>query len=285
MARGGIHGTTHNLNNNMKGGKGVKKSSRRTIVYLVMVLSCVFLWSATASALDIVLEPAKAQREVGGTVRVHIYANNAVSLISMGVKVSFNPSVLQVVSASKYEDVNKGWIMDADGDPATTGDQYKTPLVEIDNTAGAVTMIGGHLKGKSTVGLSGKVLLGWIVFKANAIGATNLHVDLGKYHPNHPVNKFDNFVRLNGTVDEPALPANLGAVCVVDSACVGDANNNGVVDMGDFALLRAAMGKTFPDPAYSPLLDLNGNGSVDMGDFAILRSHMGVKCKECAPAP
>ena len=37
-----------------------------------------FLFIGTASALEIKLEPAKAQRDLGGKVRVHIYADSAV---------------------------------------------------------------------------------------------------------------------------------------------------------------------------------------------------------------
>jgi hypothetical protein len=68
---------------------------------MVFLLAPIFVFAGIADALDIVLEPANVQREVGGKVRVHIYAANAIDLISMGVKVSFDPSVLQVQNASK----------------------------------------------------------------------------------------------------------------------------------------------------------------------------------------
>ena len=42
--------------------------------FIVTLLSLVFLISSTAFALEIVLDPANAQREIGGKVRVHIYA-------------------------------------------------------------------------------------------------------------------------------------------------------------------------------------------------------------------
>lgn len=250
-----------------------------------MVTSCVFLgWFSVASAIDIVLEPANVQRAVGEKVRVHIYADGATDLLSMGVKVSFNKDVVQVVSASKNEqDADTGWVMDADGDPGTTDDQYRTPEPEIDNANGTVVMIGGNLNGTSTTGHSGKVLLGWIVFEAIAAGNSDLSVDLGRYHPNHPTDKFNNFVRVGGVVDEPTnIPGDLGGICVPASgACSGDANGNGSVDMGDFAKVRAAMGKAFPDVGYDVTADINGNGSVDMGDFAVVRSQMGSTCPSC----
>lgn len=261
----------------------MKKILRVFIGCLVFVFTGFFVLSGVASALSVVLEPANAQREVGGKVRVHIYAEDAIDLLSMGVKVSFNQNVLQAQSASKYEvDADTGWVMDADGDPATTGDQYRTPAVEIDNTNGSVIMIGGNLNGDATTGHSGKVLLGWIVFEAIANGNSNLNVDLGKYNPNHPTDTFDNFVGVVGAVDEPInVPGDLGIICVMSDACTADCNGNGSVDMGDFAQVRGSMGSSFPDAGYDVFADVNANGSIDMGDFAIIREEMGSSCPSC----
>ncbi len=247
---------------------------------MFMAMFFVLVMAMPAWALEIALEPDNAQREIGGKVRVHIYADPAEELVSMGVKVSFDEVVLQVDSAFKYEvDADTGWVMDADdGDPAH---QYRTPAVEIDNANGTVTMVGGNIKGASTTGLSGKVLLGWIVFEAIANGNSNLNVDLGRYNPN-PGETYNNFVKFGGTVDEPTnVPGDLGIICVKEGAHPGDINGNGYVDPGDYAIMRSVMGKGFPDPDYNVLADINGNGYVDPGDYAILRSHMGQACLPC----
>lgn len=253
------------------------KGSRKSFITLIGVILCgFFLFLTNVNALEIVLEPDNAQREIGGKVRVHVYANGASDLISMGITVSFDASVLQVVSASKYEDVDYGWLLDADGDPATTDDQYNDPPVEVDNTSGTVTMIGGHMAGPSTGGLTGKVLLGWIVFDAVGNDNSNLTVDLANPAP------FDNFVALGGMVDEPTnVPSALGIICVKAGAHPGDINGNGWVEPGDYAVLRSHMMTGFPDPNYNVLADLNGNGWVEPGDYAILRSHMMSACLPC----
>jgi hypothetical protein len=173
--------------------------------------------------------------------------------------------------------------MDADGSGATSGDQYTTPNPEINNTNGTVTMIGGRLTGNSTTGLSGKVLLGYVVFNAIANGNTNLALSVAK----PPL--FDNFVGLGGPpppVYDNAIapvnaPVNKGIVCVAAGALAGDINKNGAVDSGDFAMLRSAMGKSYPDPNYNVLADFNANGSIDSGDFAILRANMGKTLLSC----
>lgn len=253
------------------------KTLRFVRILTVLVFGVVFLVLASgAYALTLKLEPAKTQREVNGKVRVHIYAEGAVSLISMGVTVTFNPAVLQMASASKYEqNADTGWVMDADGNAATTGDQYRTPAVEIDNTNGVVRMIGGNLNGTNTTGFSGKVLLGWIVFNAVGNGSSNLTVALGREAP------FSNFVRLDKTVDEPTNFGNLGIICVMPGAHPGDVNGNNYVEPGDYALMRAAMNKGFPNPAYNVSADLNANAYVEPGDYAILRAHMNKACLPC----
>ena len=220
------------------------KRSNLSIFTSGLVALCIVFFSlaGAANALDIVLEPSSMQREIDDQVRVQIYADPAVDLISMGVKVSWTPpNSLEVVSASKYEDIstNNGWIMDADGDPATTGDQYTSPAVDVDHVNGSVTMIGGRLMGSGTAGLSGKVLLGWIVFKAKINGTHLLNVELAKYHPNDPAETFDNFVSLTAGVEEPTnVPGDLAAICVVDDACLADLNSDGSVDFFDVQLLR-----------------------------------------------
>ncbi len=228
---------------------------------------------ATGS-MTIVLEPANAQREVGGKVRVHIYADNADTLISMGVQVSFDPAILQVVDAKKYEVFEDGWVMDADGSDATTDDQYTTPAVEIDNINGTVTMIGGRLIGSSTEGLSGKVLLGLVVFEAIANGTSNLNVDLGKYHPNDPADTFDNFVTVGGTVDEPTnVPGDLGVICVVSElACEGDVNGDGVVNPLDAFIFKNAFPSAFGESNYNSICDLNGDGAINPLDAFIFKT-------------
>jgi len=248
-------------------------------------LVAIFICAGFSYALDISIEPANAQREVGGNVRVNIYANDAVNLISYGIKLTFNPAVLQATSAQKYFNPSTldGWLMDADGSSATTNDQYTTPAPVIDNDNGTVTMIGGRLIGTTTTGLSGEILLGYIVFNAVANGNSNLAVSVAK-----PPD-FDNFVGLpannpvvyDADIAPVETPENKGIICVVIGARPGDINSNGAVDPADFALLRAAMGKSYPDPAYDVNADLNGNGAVDPADFAILRVNMGKTILAC----
>ena len=255
------------------------KKGKRFLSWLSTILVVVLLASTAAHALTLSVEPNKVQRAVPGKARVLIYANNATALISMGIKVTFNPAILQVDPAltGKYVDFNNGWMMDGDGNPATTNDQYTTPVIEIDNVNGSVTMIGGRLTGPSTTALSGKVLIGWITFTAKGNGTAALKVDLAKYHPSHPSQTFDNFVNLNGTVDEPTnKDTDLGWIYVGADACEANFDGNQSINFTDLAKIRTEFGRTdCNQPGKLCYGDINGDGAVNFTDLAITRSEFG----------
>jgi hypothetical protein len=119
----------------------------------------IFLLAGVVQALEIELRPDRAQRKINQKVRLQIWATGADALISMGVKITYDPSVLQVEDAAKCENFDTGWMMDADGESNTDNDRYTLSDVEFDSP-GTVITIGGRLKGEVTQGLFGDVLLG-----------------------------------------------------------------------------------------------------------------------------
>jgi hypothetical protein len=263
------------------------KNRSRHLVWMVFIFLLVVTGSMVTPSygLEILLEPATVQRAVGGKARVRVYATSAEDLISMGVKVSFNPGVVQVQSAVKYEDFDNGWVMDADGNASTTNDQYKLPLVEIDNSGGRVAMMGGRLIGEDTTGLDGKVLLGIVDFVAVGNGSSNLNVDLFAYHPNHPTQRFANFVKLDGTVTEPVnVPANLGFVYVGNDACECNLNFDTACNILDYQLFIQSWGKTTcHEPTTFCACDLNNDGSCNILDYQVFIQHWG--SSTCTVAP
>ena len=56
---------------------------------------------------------------------------------------------------------------------------------------------------------------------------------------------------------------------------VGDANNDNVVDISDFSILRATFGRSCGDAGFDPRADFNGDCTVDVSDFSLLRSNFG----------
>jgi hypothetical protein len=257
-------------------------------------LCCFFCFASIASTLTVSLEPANAQIAPGNKVKVNIFAKSAEYLISMGVKVSFDPAFLSVASASKYEDVANGWLLDGAGDPATTDDQFNLPLIE--TTSDSVTMIGAH--GPGVPGLDGKVLLGWIVFTAqSATGFTDIGVTRARFHPSHPSRTFDNFVSFDGSttsVVEPTnLPDNPGAdpavfatIYVGSDACEGDINHDGEVNVFDLVLLKLNFYTHCNNlvPGELCVGDLNGDDEVNVFDLVLLKLDF-YRSSESNPCP
>ena len=251
-----------------------------------MLCVVILLAVSNAYALTVELEPANPQIPENCQVSVDIYANGAVDLISMGVRVIFEPTALEVVDAVKGDE----FVMDADGDLGTLGDQYRTPDPEIDNINGMVTLIGGRLIGTTTEGLDGRVLLGTITFKGLVNSNSDLTVDLGRYHPNHPTDTFDNFVNLTpsgGAVDEPTN-LNVGSYpssgAVLGSICVkfpGDATGDGVVNILDKVAVRNAFGQSGPDGWIDA--DVNCDGVVNILDKVTVRNAFGQSGIDCTP--
>jgi hypothetical protein len=81
----------------------------------------------------------------------------------------------------------------------------------------------------------------------------------------------DNF---DGQGDNCTLAANTNQRDTNDDGygnlCDADFNGNGIVDPGDFSLLKSCFGRT-----DCPDQDLNGNGIVDPFDFSTLKANFG----------
>jgi len=201
-------------------------------------------------------------------VRMHIEMTGATELLSMGVKVTFPTDKLQVESASKNTEVWR--FEELEPDPLAYA-----PEIVIDNANGTVTMIGGRLK----PGVSGDVLLGWIVFNCSDTntGAASVTVSLANPSP------YDNFVREDGTVDDGSISFNGATICIVAAdACEGDFNGDGAVTMPDSLVFRSAFPSVFGDPNYNPACDFNGDGAVTMPDSLVFRTDFPrTDCPSC----
>ena len=56
---------------------------------------------------------------------------------------------------------------------------------------------------------------------------------------------------------------------------MGDVNNDDVVDLLDFSVLRTTFGRCAGDTGYDGRADLNGDGCIDLLDFSLLRTSFG----------
>jgi hypothetical protein len=88
----------------------------------------------------------------------------------------------------------------------------------------------------------------------------------------------------NWRVKGPQFLANTGTVVLTGSGVAnvemgvmhtGDANNDNVVDITDFSILRGTFGKSCGDTGYDSRADFSGDCTVDITDFSLLRSNFG----------
>jgi len=249
----------------------VKKIGIFFIGMLLVIALVVPVWSQEVS-----LNPSYAQRNLDGKVRMHINMTGATNLLSTGVKVTFPTDKLQVESTIKNTDVWKF-------EPLEPDPEAYLPEVKIDNTNGVVKIIGGRLSG-----VSGDVLLGWIVFQCSDTntGEASVTVELANPSP------YDNFVgeKPAPEQDPPVYDSQMAftgaTICIVsENACEGDFDGNGGVDGIDFNQFRAASGSSFPgSPNYDPAADFEANGGVDGVDFNKFREDSGRSdCPGCSP--
>ena len=224
-------------------------------VGMLLVISLVVpVWSQEVS-----LNPFYAQRNLDGKVRMHINMTGATNLLSTGFKVIFPVDKLQVESAIKNTDVWKF-------EPLEPDSKAYLPEVEVDNINGVVKMIGGRL-----TGVSGDVLLGWIVFQCSDTntGEASVTVELANPPP------YDNFVGEKPAPEQNA-PVYDGDIIftgadisiVAFGALEGDFNNNGIIDTLDVRSFKSAQS------AYDPAADFNANGVVDTLDVRTFKGDM-----------
>ena len=64
------------------------------------------------------------------------------------------------------------------------------------------------------------------------------------------------------------------------SACPGDFDNSGSVDLADFLVFAGAFGTGSSDANYDARMDLDSNGSVDLGDFLRFAGVFGTQCPD-----
>jgi len=244
--------------------------TKKGIVLVVSILTSIILSMAFQDvwAEGVNLNPSYAQRNVGGKVRMHIQMTGATELLSMGIKVTFPPELLQVISASKNKSVWR--FAELEPDPLAY-----SPEIEIDNTNGVVKMIGGRL----APGVSGNILLGWIIFQCSSTNTGSASVSVSLANPS----PYNNFVKQDGTVSDGSITFAGANICIVSAnACEGDFDGNGYVTGIDYGRFRNAYGSSFPSDKYDPAADFDANGYITGIDYGVFRADYGrTNCPKC----
>src|SRR5205085_5439971 len=89
----------------------------------------------------------------------------------------------------------------------------------------------------------------------------------------------------NWRVKDPKYLANVGTVTLAGAAQTnaemglmkaGDCDNNNVVSVLDFNILKNTFGKSQGDPGYDDRADFSGDLAVNVSDFNALKGNFGV---------
>jgi hypothetical protein len=94
-----------------------------------------------------------------------------------------------------------------------------------------------------------------------------------------PQGVYDVRVRRAGTLANVCRARSLGAgahVLNMGALLEGDSNQDGRIDIFDFALLASSYGTRNGETGYDVRADLNGDSSIDIFDFALLASNYGL---------
>ncbi len=68
------------------------------------------------------------------------------------------------------------------------------------------------------------------------------------------------------------------------SACPGDFDGNGRVDLADFLALTGAFGARSGEAKYNAVMDMDGSGAIDIRDFLAFAGVFGTTCEKTPPA-
>jgi hypothetical protein len=89
----------------------------------------------------------------------------------------------------------------------------------------------------------------------------------------------------NWRVKGPKFLANVGTVAMAGTPQTnvemglmksGDCDNNNVINVSDFNILKGTFGKTQGDPGYDDRADFTGDHAVNVTDFNALKNNFGV---------
>jgi hypothetical protein len=84
-------------------------------------------------------------------------------------------------------------------------------------------------------------------------------------------------------VKGPKFLANIGSVTLTGNAVTvemgtliaGDANNDNIINVADFTVVKSTFGKGVGQPGYDDRADFTGDSIVNVADFGLLKANFG----------
>jgi len=193
--------------------------------------------------------------EVGATIpadsfTVRVNVAEVTALVSWQVNITFNPAVLQAIIAWE------GPFLKQLNPPGTT---FLTPA--IDNSAGWITA-GAVLKNYNYGGVTGSGTLATVCFKAIGQGNSVLHLD-------------EETTKLRTWDGSTLVPIEHTTVSGFFQYLIGDANNDGAINVFDILAIKSRWGSTPANPDWIREYDVNNDDAINVFDILTIKAHWG----------
>lgn len=213
-----------------------------------------------ATTPTISVSPSYTIARYGMPVTLNISISDATDLYAWQVGLTYNSSVLQVLS------VGEGELLKGKGVPTLWAEG------KANNTAGTLAFSGNSLTGLGS-GVNGSGQLMTVAFNVTAHGETNIQLVDG--------------ILLNSTlgqIDAVFQDGTVKVAMVGDVAGVGvfpNTSPDGKVDIKDIAAIAKCYGAIYPSPQYVAKYDITGttfevpDGKIDIKDLATAAKNYG----------
>lgn len=250
----------------------MKKANAVLPVIMVMLSFLVVRPLAMATPeTNVFVDPKESNVEMGQTFAVNISIANVTGLLGFDFHLSYNTTVLQLVS------ISEGPFM------KSVDYTFVINLTTVGQVWLAIVLYDPQGPPKSA---NGSGVLATATFKALAVGESLLDLfSKDPYNPDEiklvadpppdsvvaiPNVAIDGHVIVSPDPPGPADPPN-----PTTPPIVGDVNSDGKVDMKDVGLVARLFRASLTDPLWNPNCDINGDGKIDMRDIGIVASNIG----------
>lgn len=244
----------------------IKRKSKFKESLLVLPILLVLMCGSAFAQVTVYAEGAYTATKL----KVYVYADADEALVSFGVKLTYNPAILELDESSCLTRNNDVWYF---GNPSDEGTIYETPNAgpDVNSTEGSVVFVGGKLDSTEEIqtGVSAgtRILLGIVTFtNAEGVDLTTVTdtdrtvgVALGKG------GAYVNFASLSG--NEQDSSADIRATAEIHAR--GDANADGAVTGADRTTLKYYL--TNGIDIIHPWIDCNDDGLITGADRACVK--------------
>lgn len=194
------------------------------------------------------INPVHINNEVGVVGHIALDVANVVDFGAFQATLKFDPKIMRV------DDVTLGNFLDS------TGRQTIPLVTEVDNTSGEISFLA--FTSGDMAGPDGGGTLAVVNFISKQAGTSGLELEGVRL-----------VTRLGKTID-----AQVGNAQLHVTACFGDLNDDGLIDVADLQAVAGRTGQAAGDPNFVMEFDLNNDGVIGGEDVTLVTERLNESC-------